>query len=54
MQPISDDAVVRQDLTHAHLEDPEDCIGDPVHVNFETGEVTPLGRTDSGLNTPEV
>lgn len=30
-----------RDMTPVHDENPEDHIGEPVKVDFETGEVTP-------------
>lgn len=34
-----------RDMTQEHVENPEDCIGEPVEVNYDTGEVTPLGSS---------
>jgi DNA helicase TIP49 (TBP-interacting protein) len=36
---------------HPHEEDPLAHIGDPVNVNYATGEVTKLGHTDTRSGT---
>jgi hypothetical protein len=34
------------DRTHEHEEDPLEHIGAPVHVDYDTGEVTEVGESD--------
>ena len=34
------------DRTHEHDEDPLEHIGEPVHVDYDTGEVHPVGQPD--------
>lgn len=37
--------------THEHDPDPEGSIGEPVHVDYDTGEVRPVGQPDPDPRT---
>lgn len=39
------------DRTHEHDEDPLEHIGEPVHVDYDTGEVHPVGQPDPDAGT---